>query len=122
MYNGIILDDEADFVEELQEYLTLRGLPCIGMTEPLRARDYLRSVDHDVPFVILDLKMPGFTGRDIVMFIQELISECTRLALVSGDRESIVALGITRSCSTRLFHKPIDPEILVDYLRSGAAA
>lgn len=122
MSKGVILDDEATFVEELQEYLTLRGVACIGMTDPLEAHDYLRGADYVIPFVILDLKMPGFAGREAVMFIREVISESTLLALVSGDRESIAALGLAPNCSTQLFHKPIDPEELVNYLTSAGKA
>lgn len=117
MTKGLILDDESTFVEELQEFLSLNGIACVGMTDPYEAYDYLIQASTKVSFVVLDLKMPGFVGREVIQFIRQAIPETTRVALVSGDRESITALGIAASCSTQLFHKPIDAEALLHYLR-----
>jgi CheY-like chemotaxis protein len=92
------------------------------MVDPLAAHYYIRTADYDVPFVILDLKMPGFTGREAVMFIRQVISESTLLALVSGDRQSIRALGLSATRTTCLFTKPVDAEAIVDFLQSGTGA
>lgn len=66
--NICIVDDDADFVEFLGQYLGVRGLLSSGFAnaEALLKSDKLSSFD----FYILDLGLPGIDGIDLITLIR----------------------------------------------------
>jgi DNA-binding response OmpR family regulator len=66
--NICIVDDDADFVEFLGQYLGVRGLLSAGFAnaEALLKSDKLSSFD----FYILDLGLPGIDGIDLITLIR----------------------------------------------------
>lgn len=66
--NICIVDDDADFVEFLAQYLEVRGLPAKGFeaAEPLLKSGDLTKFD----FFILDLGLPGIDGVDLITLIR----------------------------------------------------
>lgn len=66
--NICIVDDDADFVEFLGQYLGVRGLFSAGFAnaEALLKSDKLSSFD----FYILDLGLPGIDGIDLITLIR----------------------------------------------------
>lgn len=61
----VLVDDEADLVAEIAEYLSLNGLECWHTTSSASALAHVQSVER--PCVVLsDLRMPGIAGIDLV--------------------------------------------------------
>ncbi len=60
----LILDDEADMVENCRRILTGCGYQCIGTTDPGKALAALRSDPPDL--VLTDLRMPGMDGMELL--------------------------------------------------------
>jgi DNA-binding NtrC family response regulator len=65
----LIVDDEEELVSALVERLTLRGFQAKGVTTGAEALAYLEGAPCDV--VLLDVKMPGIGGLEIIKRIKE---------------------------------------------------
>lgn len=64
----LIVDDEKDFLEALVARLKLRGFEARGAADGPTA---LESLDADPPeVVVLDLKMPGMDGLEVLRHIK----------------------------------------------------
>ncbi len=64
----LIVDDEAELVSALQERLNLRGFRATGVTTGADALAYLAATECDV--VLLDVKMPGLGGLEVIAKIK----------------------------------------------------
>jgi DNA-binding response OmpR family regulator len=64
----LIVDDEAELVSALQERLNLRGFQASGVTTGAEALSLLAETPFDV--VLLDLKMPGVGGLEVIRRIK----------------------------------------------------
>lgn len=65
----LIVDDEAELVTALKERLNLRGFEASGVTAGAEALALLADASFDV--VLLDLKMPGLGGLEVIRRIKE---------------------------------------------------
>lgn len=65
----LIVDDEAELVTALEERLNLRGFEASGVTTGAEALALLGDEPFDV--VLLDLKMPGLGGLEVIRRIKE---------------------------------------------------
>ena len=65
----LIVDDEAELVSALEERLNLRGFEASGVTTGAGALSLLAETPFDV--VLLDLKMPGLGGLEVIQRIKE---------------------------------------------------
>jgi DNA-binding NtrC family response regulator len=65
----LIVDDEEELVSAIGERLELRGFHTKGVTSGGAALDYLAENTCDV--VLLDVKMPGLGGLDVLQKIKE---------------------------------------------------
>jgi DNA-binding response OmpR family regulator len=65
----LIVDDEGELVSALVERLNLRGFEATGVTTGAEALSYLADTSVDV--VVLDVKMPGLGGLEVIRRIKE---------------------------------------------------
>jgi DNA-binding response OmpR family regulator len=65
----LIVDDEDELVSALEERLNLRGFQATGVTTGAEALSYLEETPCDV--VLLDVKMPGLGGLEVIKRIKE---------------------------------------------------
>jgi DNA-binding NtrC family response regulator len=65
----LIVDDEEELVSALVERLKLRGFVATGVTAGTDALAFLETEDCDV--VLLDVKMPGLGGLEVIKRIKE---------------------------------------------------
>ena len=65
----LIVDDEAQFVDAVVERLGLRGFDADGVTNGQDALEVLQGRSFDV--VLLDVKMPGLGGLEVITKIKE---------------------------------------------------
>ena len=65
----VVVDDEEEFVSALVERLSLRGFQARGFTSGAQAMQDMSENDFDV--VLLDVRMPGLGGLDIIREIKQ---------------------------------------------------
>lgn len=59
----VIVDDDKDFLGELEEVLIMSGYDLVAVNDPMTALGVAAEVKPDV--VLLDLKMPKKTGFEL---------------------------------------------------------
>jgi len=65
----LLVDDEPDFMEPLTNRLSLRKLKVFNATN---GADALKLLDQElVDVVVLDVKMPGMSGLDVIRHIKK---------------------------------------------------
>ena len=66
----LIVDDEKDFVDALAERLTIREYNAAASYSGQDALEKIKEHNYDI--VILDVKMPGVSGIDVLKEIKSL--------------------------------------------------
>ncbi|GAU09235.1 response regulator [Desulfoplanes formicivorans] len=66
----LIVDDEPDLLETMVKRLNRRGLEVTGVDNGEKCLEYLRTNKTDV--VVLDVKMPGRDGLEILEEIRKM--------------------------------------------------
>jgi DNA-binding NtrC family response regulator len=67
-FNVLVVDDERDFLDPIVERLELRKLSAHGVDNGADALTYLDQ--HPVDVVVLDVKMPGMDGLQVLKRIK----------------------------------------------------
>jgi len=114
--NVLLVDDEVDFAETLAERLRLRGFsPMVanGGEQALRM-----IVDFPVTVMVLDLKMPGMDGLEVLRRLQKIRPEI-QVIILSGhgseiDEDCARSLG-----AFEYLRKPADIGAVVDALKKA---
>jgi two-component system, OmpR family, response regulator len=114
----LIVDDEPELVQALVERLTLRKLNVRGVTRGEEALELVKSETFDV--ALLDVKMPGLGGIELVKRIHEVCPDL-QVVMLTGhgstqDVEDGKALGVYE-----YLMKPIKLDSLLDVLREAAS-
>ena len=114
----LIVDDEDELVSALEERLYLRGFQAKGVTTGEEALAYLADEQCDV--VLLDVKMPGLSGLEVIKRIKEK-TPSPQVILLTGhssvqDAEKGMGLG-----AFDYLMKPIKIDELIGVLRSAGA-
>jgi two-component system response regulator AtoC len=65
----LVVDDEEEMCLSLQEIVFSHGYPCVYTTNPAEVAGVLDS--RDVHLVIMDIKMPGMGGIDLLKSIRK---------------------------------------------------
>lgn len=64
----VAIDDETEFINMLKEYFGLRGYEIEIASKAVQGIELINTKDPDV--VILDLKMPGINGDEILALLK----------------------------------------------------
>lgn len=114
----LIVDDEAELVNALKERLTLRGFEAIGVTTGEAALAYLER--HPCDVVLLDVKMPGLGGLEVIQRIKTRWISLQVVLLTGHGSEGNVEEGMAMGAFDYLM-KPVRIEALVDVLQAAAS-
>ncbi len=76
----LIVDDDAEFLEELKEMLVLSGYDVTAVNKSVSALETVRSVMPDV--ILLDLKMSDMSGFEVAEAIKRL-SETSHIPIIA---------------------------------------
>jgi DNA-binding response OmpR family regulator len=87
----LIVDDEAELVSALEERLNLRGFEASGVTTGAEALSLIAEVPFDV--VLLDLKMPGLDGLEVIRRIKAEQPELQVILLTGWGSEEDAEKG-----------------------------
>jgi len=112
----LLVDDEREFVQTLSERLLLRDM---GSAVAFDGESALKLVHDEEPEVmILDLKMPGIDGIEVLRRVKETQPEIEVIILTGHgsetDRQTCMRLG-----AFAYLQKPVDIDILSETLKQA---
>jgi len=112
----LLVDDEREFVQTLSERLVIRDM---GSAVAYDGESALDMVNEDEPEVmILDLKMPGIDGIEVLRQVKQKRPEIEVIILTGhgseNDRKTCMELG-----AFAYLQKPVDIDLLSDTLRKA---
>ena len=112
----LIVDDQLDMLRSLQALLQINGyqveLSCGG-------DDALKKLNEQrFHVVLLDLKMPGLSGFDLVAYIHNVAPD-TEIIIVSAYSSFSYTQKSMRLGANDFIRKPYDPEDLLDAVKRG---
>ena len=112
----LLVDDEREFVQTLSERLLMRDM---GSAVAYDGESALAMIGEDEPEVmILDLKMPGIDGIEVLKRVKQTRPEIEVIILTGHgsevDRATCLGLG-----AFAYLQKPVDIEMLTDTLKKA---
>jgi two-component system response regulator CpxR len=112
----LLVDDEREFVQTLSERLIMRDM---GSVVAYDGESALSMVDDEEPEVmILDLKMPGIDGIEVLRKVKTSRPDIEVIILTGhgseADREICMGLG-----AFAYLHKPVDIDLLSATLKQA---
>ncbi len=112
----LLVDDEREFVQTLSERLIMRDVGSAVAYDGESALDLVREDEPDV--MILDLKMPGIDGIEVLKRVKATNPEIEVIILTGhgseADRDVCMRLG-----AYAYFQKPVDIDILSKALKEA---
>jgi DNA-binding NtrC family response regulator len=114
----LIVDDEEELVSALEERLRLRGFQARGVTTGVDALAFLEREPCDV--VLLDVKMPGLGGIEVIRRIKEARPDLEVILLTGHGSMVSVEEGMGAGAFEYLM-KPVKIDDLARTLRAAGA-
>ena len=110
----LVVDDEKNIRESVERYLKLEGIESVGAENGIAAKRLL----SDEPFqaVVMDLKMPGMTGLELLEWLQSE-GPRTPAIMISAYGEVHDAVDAMKLGAEDYIVKPFDPGELVVRLK-----
>ncbi len=112
----LLVDDNKEITKIMSKYFTKKGHLCTVSNDGRNALEILQNQKFDV--TLLDLAMPEFSGRDLVMHLKTngKINDhnivCLTASSPSGEYEDeLKSMGVKA-----ILKKPIDPDALLDFM------
>ena len=114
----LIVDDEGELVSALVERLNLRGFQAAGVTTGVEALAYLADTSVDV--VVLDVKMPGLGGLEVIRRIKEQRANLQVILLTGHGSSQDADRGMELGAYDYLM-KPVKIDELVPLLLAASS-
>lgn len=112
----LLVDDEADFVNTLGQRLKMRELLVDIVYDGEQALSFIKKIEPDV--IVLDLKMPGLHGIEVLREIKKIKSEIQVIILTGHgnekDEQEARKLG-----GFDFLRKPADIDLLVAKIKEA---
>jgi len=112
----LLVDDEVAFVNTLAQRLRMRKLLVDTVYDGEQALSYIRQIEPDV--IVLDLKMPGLHGIEVLREIKKIKREIQVIILTGHgtdkDEEEAKKLG-----GFDFLRKPADIDLLVAKIKEA---
>ena len=110
----LLVDDEEDFASTLAERLVLRGSRVAVATSGTDALKHIRQTDFSV--LILDVKMPGIGGLELMTEIKRKCPDLPVILLTGHGSVADGERGIREGAFDYLM-KPIDIDELMEKIK-----
>jgi len=114
----LLVDDEEELVETLVERMQIRGFRAEAVTRGIDAITRIRESEFDV--VVLDVKMPGLDGMEVIAQLKNDRPELQVILLTGHGSSEDAARGIKAGAFDYLI-KPVDIEELIEIINRAAA-
>ncbi len=99
----LVVDDEKRVVDEIVEFLKGRKYKAYSSTNSENGLKLLK--ENDIDIVILDIKMPGMDGMEMLKKIKEL-KPSTEVIMISGHGDMTTVIEAMRLGASDYFQKP----------------
>lgn len=110
----LLVDDEEEFVKSLAERIKMRQL---GPDIALNGEEALQIVEDEVPDVmVLDLKMPGIDGMEVLRRVKKAYPE-VQVIILTGHGSEKDEKEARRLGAFDYLQKPADIDNLVKYIK-----
>lgn len=112
----LLVDDEKEYVQTLSDRLKLRQFACEIAYNGQEALDFTDR--EDVEVMVLDLKMPGIGGFEVLKRIK-VTKPCIEIIILTGhgseeDRKTCMELG-----AFAYLQKPADIDLITETMRKA---
>jgi DNA-binding NtrC family response regulator len=115
-FKVLMVDDEEDFVTTLSERMKMRD---VDSDVALDGEQALQRVEDDIPDVmVLDLKMPGIDGLEVLRRVRKAYPQIPVVILTGHGSEKDEAEA-RRLGAFDYLQKPVDIEKLIRILRKA---
>jgi len=116
--NILVVDDEPVARQSMTDILRLEGLSVNSVPNGQAAIEYVRT--HPVELMIVDLRMPGMDGLEVVQVINQISPETEVILLTAfGTTESAIQALRLRIHDYLL--KPASPGQVINSVKKGLA-
>jgi DNA-binding response OmpR family regulator len=112
----LVVDDEADFCELLVKRLTAGKMNAEGIQDGAKALEILKHKDVDV--VVLDVKMPGMGGIEILRWIKAN-RPGVEVIMLTGDQSVEAGIKGMQLGAFDYVIKPVPMNELLDKIRQA---
>jgi CheY-like chemotaxis protein len=114
----LLVDDEREFVQTLSERLLMRDMGSAVAFDGESALAMIHEHEDEPEVMILDLKMPGIDGIEVLKRVKQTRPEIEVIILTghgsNEDRETCMRLG-----AFAYLHKPVDIDVLTQTLKQA---
>jgi CheY-like chemotaxis protein len=114
----LLVDDEREFVQTLSERLLMREMGSAVAYDGESALEMIHDDEPDV--IILDLKMPGIDGIEVLKRVKKTNPEVEVIILTGHGSEDVRKTCMELGAFAYL-RKPVDIDVLSDKLREANA-
>jgi len=114
--NILVVDDEPVARQSLGDILRLEGYHVTAVANGELAVDHIRK--YAVDLIVLDLKMPGMNGMDVVQVVNQ-ISPDTEIILLTAFGSMETAVEALRQRVHDYLFKPASPNQILESVRRG---
>lgn len=112
----LLVDDEEDFVRTLSERLSLRDLQSQAV---FSGEEAMRCVGDSIPdIIVLDLKMPGINGMEVLRRVKQHFPEI-QVIILTGHGNDLDETEARQLGAFDYLRKPVDIELLVERIRAA---
>ena len=115
----LIVDDEVKFLESIAKRLELRGLDVTTASNGEQALEIARKERFDL--ALLDLKMPGVDGREVLKVLKEE-HRFLEVIILTGHGSVDSAVECTKLGAFDYLPKPYELDNLLDVLNEAYQA
>ncbi|MBI5527977.1 MAG: response regulator [Deltaproteobacteria bacterium] len=112
----MIVDDEERFLNTLAQRLRLRDFDVAAFSNGQEAVEAARSREFDL--AIVDLKMPGMTGEQVLEIIKNE-RPLTEVIILTGHGSIPSAVHCTQVGSYNYLQKPCETDELLEVLKNA---
>lgn len=112
----LLVDDEEDFVRTLSERLSLRDMQSQAV---FSGEEAMRCVGDAIPdIIVLDLKMPGINGMEVLRRVKQHFPEI-QVIILTGHGNDLDETEARQLGAFDYLRKPVDIELLVERIRAA---
>lgn len=112
----LVVDDEAQITSLLNEMLTHFGYDVVTAGSGAEALDIFRKDKDRISMAVLDIQMPGMSGKSLMMELKALKPEL-KVIISSGYDEKVALAGMDAISPNGFIKKPFRVELLEKRVR-----
>ena len=105
----LAIDDDKNFLASMKKMLELREYSVDTISNSNTVIEAIKKADYDV--ILMDVKMPGFSGIELFSAINEISPE-TPVIMISGQSNIQIAVDLIKKGAFDFIEKPLEIEKL----------